>query len=267
MTDFAISIDLSSILAAGPGLRDEVFADLAIAVSRVVAAGEERWKTAVLSAPGLWDGERRAYEASITGEMIGPFAGVIKSDYRYVQDIETGRPPYDLKKMLDTSLKVRVSKAGNRYLIIPFRHNTPGNTAIAGAMPRKVYTEAKELKASQITGHGTRVSGTGAFDIKTKAPATVRARKYLWGGRVGAGAAPKLHPEHKTDPYAGMVRFKESTGGSTYLTFRVMSEKSTGWIIGARPGLFLAQHVAESLQRMADTDFPAAAAAAGSQAA
>lgn len=222
--------------------------------------GVERWQRAVLAAP-LWQGEREAYAASISAEQVGPLSWEIRSDYKFVEDIETGRPAYDLKRMLDTSLKVRVSSKGKRYLIIPFRHNTPGSTALAKAMPKAVHAEARQLSGSSVIGHGSRLSGTGAWDIGTKKPARVRARRYLWGERLPAGLAPKLKPSHKTDPYAGMVRFKTDTAGgrsSTYLSFRVMVEGSPGWIIPPRPGLWIARTVADSLQRTASIDFAAA---------
>ena len=38
----------------------------------------------------------------------------------------------------------------------------------------------------------------------------------------------------------------------------IMYTFSPGWIIPAKPGLFIAKAVADSLQRTADLDFPAA---------
>jgi hypothetical protein len=270
-TSFAISVDLSEVLAAGPVERSGVFAHLSHQVRLTVEAGEARWKRAVQSAP-IWSGEASAYAASIKGRMTGEFSGEITSDYKYVEDIESGRPPYDLKRMLNTSLKVRTSKKGKRYLIIPFRHNTPGNDALArdmdshdapGGGKADVYSEAKALSASKITGMGTRRSGTGAFDINTHKPIRVAQRKYVWGDRLPAGMTRKLQTHHKTDPTAGMVRMQASTPkakSSTYLTFRIMIEGSSGWIIPARPGLWIAKNVADSLQRTADIDLPAAVA-------
>jgi hypothetical protein len=66
-----------------------------------------------------------------------------------------------------------------------------------------------------------------------------------------------LQTRHASDPTAGMVRM-QTNGGSRYLTFRVMSENSTGWIIPAKPGSYIAKHVADSLQRSAEVDMPAA---------
>jgi hypothetical protein len=62
---------------------------------------------------------------------------------------------------------------------------------------------------------------------------------------------PKLKPSHHSDIHAGMVRFDTSSGkqkSSSYLTFRVMGEWSSGWVVGPREGLRLAQGVAEGLQ-------------------
>lgn len=258
---FSVSIDLSELHQVGAIVRHGLVQNLAEAVRTVALTGVERWQRAVHAAP-LWQGERDAYMNSIRAEQVGPLQWEIVSDYKYVEDIETGRPARDLKIALQTSLKVRTSKAGRRYLIVPLRQNSPGNTALAPAMTPKVYAAARELEPSKILGHGQRLSGTGAWDINTKAPAQVRARKYLWGGRLPAGLAPKLRTEHRTDPAAGMVRFDTTKpGGKTYstsMTFRVMAEGSPGWIVPARPGMWIARTVADSLQRTAEIDLGAA---------
>jgi hypothetical protein len=262
-SNFSVSVDLSNLIEIGPIIRAQIFGQLAEAVESTAQAGVERWQRAGLKAP-LWDEERRAYAASVRYEMHGQYAATITSDYKYVEDIETGRPAYDMKRMLQTSLKVRTSKKGRRYLIIPFRHNTPGHEALAPSMSADVYSNARELKASRIVGGGMRLSGTGAWDVKTKSPAMVRLRKYVWGDRLGAGHSTKLQTHHRTDPTAGMVRMSAKTPGgkrySTYMTFRVMAEGQSGWIRRAKPGLFIAKAVADSLQRTADSAFPAAMA-------
>lgn len=258
MADFRINVELEGLLDLSPMVRAGVFAHLSAAVKRVTKIGAERWQAAVLEAP-LWQGEQKAYADSITWQMTGEFSGEIVSTYRYAEDIESGRPPYDMKKMLDTSMKVRVSKKGRRYLIIPFRHNTPGNEAHAKPMPDHVYDEAQDLSPSKIVGHGRRASGTGAYDVNTKQPFLVRSRAFQWGGRLPEGLTPKLKPEHKTDIHAGMVRFDARTPGgqrySKYFTFRVMAEGSSGWIKPAKPGLFIVQNLVRDLQPLAEKVF------------
>ena len=189
-----------------------------------------------------------AYAGSITWTMTGDFSGYVEATYKHAEEIETGRPARDLKKMLDTSMKVRQAKDGSRYLIIPFRHNTPGNDAHAPSMSPAVYAQAKMLTASTITGHGRRQSGNGSWSLSTKAPATVRQRKYNWGDRLmGAGIAKNQQ---------GMVKMDTGTSGkkgSQFLTFRVMSEKSNGWIQKAQPGQNILSGVVQEMQPVAES--------------
>lgn len=262
MAEMRVSIDLSGVQGLSVIAEAGVYGNLAVAVGRVAQEGVERWRRLVQVAP-LWSGEIAAYAATVRAHQVGAYAWEILSDYKYVEDIENGRPAYDLKRMLDTSPKVRTTKKGQRYLIIPMRHNTPGQTALAPAMSAEIYAEAKELAPSRIVGHGIRRSGLNATDVNTRRPMEVRARRYLWGGRLPAGLAPKLKEHHTSDPYAGMVRMDARTPGgkrySTYLTFRIMGEWQSGkWILPAKSGLHLAQAVADSLQRSAAVEFPRA---------
>jgi hypothetical protein len=269
MQSYGIRVDLSGLLDAIPVVVDEkVFPLLRQAVEAVVQQVEIDWKQAVWQTPGVWIGEKQAYFKSIQSRFTGPFSAEVWTDYKLAEEIETGRPPKDLKRMLDSSLKVRMSKQGLRYLYIPFRHNTPGNEALAPAMPQEIYdiVGAKDFEKSLITGVGWRESGTGALSIRTRQGhnqikgrvVQVATRKYVWGSRLGSGLAPKLRDHHKTDIYAGMVRMETSSGkqqSSKYLTFRTMSEKSKGWIIPARPGLHIAQGVSDRLQPLAEKAF------------
>jgi hypothetical protein len=192
----------------------------------------------------------------------------VETDYKLAEEIETGRPAKDLKVMLNTSLKVRVAKGGKnvgkRYLIIPFRHNTPGMNAHAPDMPAHIYNEAKNLKASLVLQTGSRQSGTGAISLKNKTAITVPQRKYKWGQSLPAGLAPKKSAHHTTDVYAGMVRFKTSAFGgkrsSAYMTFRIMMEGSPKWIVQAKPGLYLAQKVRDEIAAEAPQVFAQAIA-------
>jgi hypothetical protein len=58
--------------------------------------------------------------------------------------------------------------------------------------------------------------------------------------------------------HAGMVRFDIGTPKSprsSYLTFRVMSEQSSGWIIPAQPGQHLVKGVVDRLRPQAEKQF------------
>lgn len=247
MAQFKISVDLSNVVLARGIIDYQVLPLLNQAVRAVSDAVEKNWIESVKNAH-LWQQEKAAYIASIKTQETGPFSAVVLSDYKYAEEIELGRPQKDLKRMLNTSLKVRVSRKNNRYLIIPFQHNTPGNDATGQAMPDEIYDIVKRLSPSSVTGQQRRLSGTGAYDIKTRKRLTVNQNTYKWGGRFAID----------NSRYAGMVRFDASGGGSrrsSYLTFRVMSEKSSGWIVPAKPGLFLAKAVAEAMQPKAEIAF------------
>ena len=248
MVRYTITFPLAARLEMAAGINARLFPLVNQAINAVAQATAADWKEAVYRAK-LWSGEKDAYAGSITYRMTGDFSAIVETDYRYAQDIETGRPARNLKKMLDTSMKVRQAKDGSRYLVIPFRHNTPGNSAHAPAMSQTIYQQAKALSPSTIIGHGRRMSGTGAWSLKTQAPATVRQRQYQWGGR--------LEGEHVPKNMQGMVRMNTATRPgqkySSYLTFRVMSEKSSGWVVPVKPGLFIAQKVAQDMQPKAET--------------
>lgn len=242
---FRINVDLGNVLAAVPAaINQGVMPNLSAAVYRVADRVSYRWKESIQAAK-LWDGERKAYMASVVIKPSGPFAAVVESEYKFAQDIETGRPAYDLKRMLQTSTKTRMSKDGRKYLIIPFRHNAPGARAMPSAMPTEIHAAAKQMSASRVTGMTTRTSATGHV---------VPQRIYQWGQKLDVPAGA----DGKRSKYDGMYRFDTSTGKqnrSTYLTFRVMTEGSSGWVIPPRPGLHLVRKVVAEMAPKAEQAF------------
>lgn len=258
--ELQLRIDLGALSAAKNLLQAAILERLTEAVAHVSAQTAAMWQEEVHRAR-LWSGEREVYANSIAWRMTGTLTAEVEASYGQADQIENGRPARDLKRMLATSPKVRVSKKGLRYLIIPFRHNTPGYTGHSSDMPDHVYAAAKQLAPSRVTGMGKRLSGTGAWDTKTKAPMMVPQARYAWGGRLGAGSMGP-NPKGKVDRFAGMVRFDNSTSkqkSSSYLTFRVMSEASSGWIVPPRPGLNIAKTVLAAMTPKALDEFTNAA--------
>lgn len=239
------------------------------AVGKQVAA---KWVEGVYKAK-LWSEEKDAYAQSISWKMTGDFSGYVEATYKWAKEIEEGRPSRDLKRMLGTSLKVRRTKAGARFLVIPFTHKVKN-------MPPQLYAQAKALEASQVTGMSRRKSGEitemsprygmrpakvqTAFlsNPKTRGPAMVKQAQYAWGGRIGAGYFGP-NPKGKTDIAAGMVRFNTSAGAgksSKYMTFRIMHEKSKGWIVPQQPGQFIARKALQEVAPKAELFFQKAMA-------
>ncbi|EAB4417298.1 hypothetical protein D7B12_17865 [Salmonella enterica] len=266
----SITFNMGSTLDVLGIVNKEVFPYMNAAVDAVGQKVAGKWVEEVYKAK-LWSGEKDLYAKSISWKMTGDFSGQVEASYKYAKDIENGRPARDLKRMLGTSLKVRRTKQGTRFLVIPFRHNVKN-------MPPALYAQAKALAASKVTGMTERRSGeitnlspkTGMqpakvqthflSNPKTRGPMMVKQAQYQWGGRIAAGFFGP-NPKGKTDIAAGMVRFDTGSGkakSSAYMTFRIMSEKSQGWIVPQQPGQFIARKVIDQIAPQAEALFKTA---------
>lgn len=263
MNTFRIDINTEELLdaAAGPEVHTRLLATL----FEVTDAVRNKWVEYANGAP-LPNGRtvpaylRQEYAESITWTITGPLSTVVFSRLPQAGLIETGWPARDLKRMLDTSHKVRISKNGNRYLVIPFRHGAFNKQHEARGvtstgllmMPRSVHSLARGMTHSTVAASSSRHV---ASRISNREPLRAASRRYVWGARLPPGLAPKLADHHRTDPYAGMVKFQNSNrGGSketSYLTFRVMSDRSRGWVVPPQPGLKVAETVADQMRPIA----------------
>ena len=125
-------------------------------------------------------------------------------------------------------------------------------------MPQDVYLQAKSLIKSSITGRIAVRSGLNASNIRTRGPLTTMRNTYAWGGRLDGQHLPKN--------LRGMVRFNTSSGdqnSSSYITFRVMGEWSSGWIAPAQPGRYIVKALSEQAQQMLASEVTNAIAAVG----
>ncbi|HED34952.1 MAG TPA: hypothetical protein ENJ08_12205 [Gammaproteobacteria bacterium] len=271
-TRFGVGVELGHLIPPGAAINAQIFPTLSYSVKRLTAQGQQIWQAYAAGQPLPNGHVIRArsgrYLRSIQTREQGDFSGEVFSDLSYAKDIETGVPARDLKRMLNTSMKVRLSKKGKRYLIIPFRHGVPNNSAGAqtatglNKMPDAVYQLWQGLKPSHIKSIGWRASGTGAYDVRTKKPFMVRSRQYKWGSRltekqlVDAGASGRALKQMKGMVHMQMRRGlgQKGTHGQ-YLTFRVMSEDSPGWIVKAREGAYPAKITADRLKPLAEKVF------------
>jgi hypothetical protein len=238
-------------------IREQIFHEVNIAVRLTANEIRESWQEQIyrLAPPYCRD----AAVDSIVNRDTGPFSNEISSNHAAVVGIETGFPSRDLKQMLQTSSKTRAFKNGKKYLIIPIRHNTPGHDAHAQDMPKAIHDQAKKMGPSKITGKFLDVNAHGDVEMRQRYqwdkagdPFKSSKKTLLSIGALPAGLAPKLQTRHKTDPYAGMRRMDTSSGkqkSSAYLTFRIMHEDSTGWIIPAKPSHPIVHDIAQQGQR------------------
>jgi hypothetical protein len=251
-------------------LLDQSFIDrnvvpsLVKAVDVIGTATAIKWREAVTET-NLWEGEKDLYRESISWQQSeNGLTGYVIATYKHAGEIETGRPARDLKRMLNTSQKVRRTKDGRRFLVIPFQHNTKKLQA-AG-----LYGMAKALSSSSVTGTGRRPSGQTMLlsklfgmkvsphqtpflsSLKTKSAMMVPSFNYSWGARLTKAQVG----EHKWAQ--GIYKMAQNTPNSKhsgYLSFRVMIEGSNGWIVPAQPGRFIAKKVAEDMQPKAKAIF------------
>ena len=162
----------------------------------------------------------------------------LENPISYAEAVEKGVQQRDLKDMLPTSKKARRAKDGSLYLIIPFRHGTPGTVGLH-PMPARVHQMALELSRSKVTGHRKEISGTG-FQV-TRNVYKNKAGKSTWGTSLTVKQLQDAGlPFIAQNRYAGMYRFGNKRHTS-YITFRVMSSKSPGWVVPARPGIWAAR--------------------------
>jgi hypothetical protein len=264
---FRIAIDLGTTIPAGAPVSRDTLPHLAYALARIAEAAQQQWVSYAQGKEALPNGKviqsrTGEYARSILLRDAGEFAAEVYSDLAYALVIEEGAPRRDLKELLGSSLKVRVSSKGTRYLIIPFRHNHP-NSVLGNNMPRAVHEWWNGREASHITGTFERPSGTGAYDIKTRRPVMVPGWRYHWGDRLGKSDLAGLGVAGKTaQRLEGMVMFRrplnEGGGHSQFITFRTMSENSKGWIVPPRPGLHPAKVTADKFRPIAEREFGAA---------
>lgn len=273
---YSITFDLGSSMDIASSINAKVMPALSQAVNALGQATRNNWIEAVQRAK-LSPYDKDNYAQSISWNFQpGSMSGYVEATYKFAEEIETGRPARDLKRMLSTSLKVRRTEKGTRFLVIPFRHGGAGTNA--NPMPAGINKMASQLSKSNVTGAGlrpvgevTRLSPHSGMspsakqtpflsNPKTKQHSQTAKMTYAWGDRLSKaallqGGASKEDAKR----YAGLVRMNTSTPGgaksSAYMTFRVMSENSKGWIIPAQPGLFLAKKVSDDMKPKADAVF------------
>lgn len=162
----------------------------------------------------------------------GRLESTILLDYskdKLIQMIEEGAPPFDMKDALLNGPKSKTTKSGTRYNTIPLRWATPGaigeSSLFSGKMPDEIYSEVrKKPTIIPIKGGGMASKPLSLSEIP-KDLQTKGTRQTIYGG---AGEVLFKEYEHKFSLYQGITKREDSTTGqSTYMSFRRVSEKSS----------------------------------------
>jgi len=281
MDEFRISISIAHLLPSGAALQgggQGAFPNLAFAVKTLTEHAHSQWVAYASGAP-LPNGrsvsnKTGTYARSIMLRQLGEFQGEVYTELPYARVIEHGAPARDMTQILGRSLKVRISKKGKRYLIIPFRSYGPTSN-IGARMPQAIHDWWKggDRVSSHITSVGWRASGTGAIAFRNQEGGGVRERRgeivdvtkrnYSYGSKLTKGDIERMGLGNEAvRRFAGMYRFdkpasdgKAGGGHSQFINFRVMMEGSKGWRAPARPGLHIAETVAKQIEPIAEKAF------------
>jgi hypothetical protein len=215
------------------------------------------------------------YNSSFSQRDITPFHIVLENDHKAVWFFELGTSPFDAKRMLDTSSKVRVSKDGKRYIRIPFENKV--KDYIAGGVDKDeiramagsnfVTLNINDRRKNLITKYGDRLTDMGSTGIKRKYFTVLNATSSKFPNktnRPNMGFAPYTQYKAATvvdytwqsSPYQNAIKMVDFQGKTMGMkTFRTISDKSdpNSWI---NPGIH-ASHIAEKAVEAVKPQFDA----------
>ena len=252
--EIKFDIDLAPLVNIGRFLSPEREGQLQAAIqSAVKDTGDAlvgNWTREAMNALKTYGGYTQAIiEGTEYPFDDDPLHFVVTNRHKAVRFLEDGIQAFDLKKMLQTSAKVKTSKAGKRYLSIPFEHRRE-SLIKAGIDPEEFGNLAGSERAARLQASdpnkyrwGERLQDMGDLGKRRKyfiANPSVRAlassRNWQSRGLVSY--------EWKSSPFENVYRFQDSKGKTSgYASFRTISEASdeNAWI---HPGI-RAMHIAE----------------------
>ena len=212
------------------------------------------WKQYVLGGKAIKGKivKNREYANSIQIEKISDFKYRIYAEGRAVSLVENGRKGFDLKDYLPFP-KSRISKKGDWYSIIPFRHKLKDiyRTLKDSQLSTALWHEIKKLKRDFI--EGTKQVPSLSYGVATKLGfkrTTKNITRYIW---KWAKTDKILQSKLKGTRIAGIRRVAKDVGGirrSVYLTFRTISTrqrqtKPMAWVIPPIEGIPVSKEVAK----------------------
>jgi|WetSurMetagenome_2_1015567.scaffolds.fasta_scaffold158295_2 hypothetical protein len=200
------------------------------------------------------------YNTSFSRQDITPFHIVLENNHKAVWFLELGTAPFDLKRMLDTSDKVKVSKDGKRYIRIPFEGKVKDYVA-AGISQKDIQRmkgstftlDDKGRGRKIITVYGDRLQSdigrkrkyfTVLNATRDKFPNKSNSPNMGFTPFTEHKAATTIDYTWKSSPYQNAVKMVDFQGKTQGMkTFRTISDNSDSdsWI---NPGIH-ASHIAE----------------------
>lgn len=245
---------LEQMLTGVVGDAERLFPNQARAVQALAVGAQRRWLEYATGKRPLPSGRvlqarSGAYASSIKIHEAGHLKYVIYSEDPRADIIENGASAWDMHKILATSDKVRVTKDGRKYLVIPFRHKTHGGLGVVMPQQAEGWWLTRDRASSVVSGHYTERSVNNPDTRVTR-------NTYIWGDRMTRQdvAGMGLDPMAEGRNLVGMVRFQNETDrAGQYMTFRVMVEHGRGWRMPQRPGEYPARAAYQWMQSHYDS--------------
>jgi hypothetical protein len=187
----------------------------------------------------------------------GLIAYVISSDDPKAYWLEVGTDPWDMRKVLQTSHKVRQTADGTRYLVIPFRWGTPGTLVVGGYVGRAMSVPVHQFMLNRVSE--SFITGTYQQPSLIDPSVSVDRRRYDWGGSLTPRDLHELGIDPNTAPgrhMVGMYRMNDPEGShAQHVTFRTISERSPSgtWMHPGTEGKYPARATAEWAEREMNT--------------
>lgn len=170
-------------------------------------------------------GSKGGYANSIFKEPQGWAHIAVINNHPAAVYLEKGIDAFDLKKMLQTSSKVKISKDGKRYMHIPFEHSREELI--------KAGTDPREISGMKPSTRDPRAWGDKLTDFGNVG----RRRKYFTPTR-GQMEKQTVDYEWKISKFENTYKFEDTKTGQTagFKSFRTISENSDpmSWI---HPGI------------------------------
>lgn len=143
------------------------------------------------------EGWKKNYVKSINIEPQSNLSeSVVSAEGMFVNFVEKGIKKFDMKPGLLKSDKVKPGKNGP-YIIVSFRHGTPGSQHMGPTMPKEIHRAMQKIKGNLLQHRIRSIRGLKDYKLPSK--------------------------------YKGMIK-QTVEGHEQYRTFRVVTKDSKGWM-------------------------------------
>lgn len=230
-------------------MQDIVEANLQVIQDAVREIATQAQEMILSTAKNALNNSFQEYAMGLTGpEEVSPNTYEITLNGVLANQLESGYASFDMKNALNSNAIVKAgpnkgkewvhtSKEGKKYASVPFTHhphakstNPMLKTEMAGMTAINIQGKVQKLLSTFKDAEGIAFEGK----VMSAKRITTDYNGKIGEGQQFLGANFRLSDKHKNPLLAGLTKYqtKEESGrvASSYMTYRTMSEDSTGWI-------------------------------------